>query len=415
MYGANAWMIGRLEPIVTDGFIFCSLYKVCFLILRRENMQKSPSLILNQDNIITVCDILNNLISHQTDNNIEHHNKCLQYIEEYVLKVSPQSIFKYIDTNGKNNLIIGINVEKLENIDKGLMLCGHIDVVSGKLEQFCMKVQDGKIYGRGSSDMKGAIACFLDLIPFFNTSKTPVIIALTCDEETDMQGIKDVCCFLEQNKIYPQITILGEPTENMLGLQSSGIESYNTTIYGKSAHSSQPKQGINALFVAAKLLNEIEIMTNKMCEHELYLNVGKINGGDNLALIPDKVEIEWGFRYVHNEDKCKVLSLYDTVIEKIKKEYNGSKLSTKSTCTFLGYTANKLELCDLVCNKLNIQTKKLYYTSEAGYLSECGQTVYILGPGNIKQAHTDNEYIQLSDLITYEQLLMKLVDYCSNQ
>ena len=111
-------------------------------------MQKSPSLILNQDNIITVCDILNNLISHQTDNNNEHHNKCLQYIEEYVLKVSPQSIIKYIDTNGKNNLIIGINVEKLENIDKGLMLCGHIDVVSGKLEQFCMKVQDGKIYGR---------------------------------------------------------------------------------------------------------------------------------------------------------------------------------------------------------------------------------------------------------------------------
>ena len=359
---------------------------------------------------IRLYKILNDLVSIQTDGSIENHQKCLNYIQEYVQWVNPQCIIKHIPTNNKDNLVIGFNVDKLENIQEGIMFCGHLDVVAGKLPQFEPTIDNKKIYGRGVADMKGSIACYLDILPYLNTLHIPVILCLTCDEETDMMGIKNVCSFLKKQNIHPQLTILGEPTDNHLGIRSTGIKSYRTIIHGVSAHSSVPSKGVNALFVVAKVLQALEIIMNDIQVNELYLNVGSVSGGGNIALIPDKAEIEWGFRYIREEDAIKAIQLYNDAVVNINSQYPTAQIKTIKTDEFLVYSAFDNKYITTLCQKLQIKTKMLAYTSEAGYLGEIGHNVYLLGCGSIEQAHSDQEYIDIDDLTVYKTILHKLAE-----
>ena len=351
--------------------------------------------------------ILNDLISLQTDGSVATHRQCVQYIKDYIRHQSPQCIIQCIPTNGKDNLLIGFNVAELKDIRSGVMLCGHLDVVGGKAGQFKPTVADGKIYGRGTTDMKGAIACYLNLISYFNTLKMPIILCFTCDEETEMQGIKDVCAFLQKQNIRPQLTILGEPTANQLGIQSTGIKSYKTIIKGISAHSSVPNKGINALFIAAKIVQELEKIAQKAAGEELYLNVGSLSGGGNIAVIPDKAEIEWGFRYSSEESAEKIVRQYQQKIAAVIKQYPTARIETVKTAEFLGYQANDKKQISDFCVKLQIKPTKLSYTSEAGYLAEIGQNIYLCGCGSIEQAHSENEHISIDDLETYQKLLRR--------
>lgn len=351
--------------------------------------------------------ILNDLIFLKTDGSAANHQKCINYIKSYLKKVAPQSLLQLIPANNKDNMIVGMNVKELKNINNGLMLCGHLDVVAGKSQQFKPYSDGHKIYGRGAADMKGSIACYLEMIPYFNLLKLPVILCFTCDEETDMQGIKNVCAFLKKNNIHPQLTILGEPTENKLGIASSGIKSYKTVIQGVSAHSCLPNKGINALFIAAKLTQALEDIAKKMHSKELYLNVGSITGGGNIAIIPDKAEICWGFRYMRKEDANMVLTSYRKALAEITVNYPKARVKTVKTAEFSGYFATDKKQIKKLCEKLQTEAITLSYTSEAGYLAAAGQNVYLLGCGNIKQAHSDNEFIALNDLEHYKILLRK--------
>ena len=354
--------------------------------------------------------ILHDLISIQTDGSSENHQKCIQYITDYIKKEIPQCIIKPIPTNGKDNLIIGLNIKKLKDIRTGLMLCGHLDVVEGKLQQFIPYADDNKIYGRGTSDMKGAITCYLEMVQYFNTLSYPVIMCFTCDEETNMQGIKDVCVFLKKQNIFPHLTILGEPTNNKLGISSTGIKSYKTIIHGVSAHSSVPNKGVNALYVAAKIVHSLEMIMKKMQSNKLYLNVGSLTGGGNIAVIPDKAEIEWGYRYINEKDVEETMKLYSNIISEIAKEYSETSIETIQTYEFLGYSATNNNQIHQLCHDLEVEQTHLSYTSEAGYLAEIGQSVYLFGCGNIEQAHSDNEFICIDELSAYKQNLRKLTE-----
>ena len=358
---------------------------------------------------INTLKILNDLISFQTDGNTQEHEACLKYIEDYIKEVNPQSIIKRIPTNDKDNLIIGINVSKLQNIYSGIMLCGHIDVVEDKKEHFIPTISENKIYGRGCADMKSSIACFLHLIPYLNTTKTPIVLCFTCDEETNMLGIKDICAFLEENNIHPKITILGEPTNNQLGIRSTGIQSYQTIISGIAAHSSVPKKGINALFVASKIVHQLEKIAQKMQSKELYLNVGTLNGGGNIAIIPDRAQINWGFRYASKANSLKVMKQYNKIVAKTTKQYPGVSIETVQKEEFIGYTANKKRQIRVLCKKLNVTPARFSYTSEAGYLAEIGHNVYLFGVGNIASAHSNDEYVLANDMKIYEVLLLNIV------
>ena len=349
--------------------------------------------------------IINELVSIPTDGSVKNHQRCIQCIVEYINSSYSQCIIKYIPTNGKDNLIIGFNVEKLQNIQTGLMLCGHLDVVKGHPEQFAPAVNNNKIYGRGVADMKGAIACYLELIAHLNM---PVILCLTCDEETNMQGIKAVCDFLEKRNIKPRLTLIGEPTDNKLGISSTGIESYKTTIYGISAHSSVPHRGINAIFIAARVLEQLEKISFEVQDKEVCLNVGIISGGEDMATIPDKTEISWGFRYTSAKNAQKVMELYDKAVVTVINQYQGAHIETTKTAEFLGYTASNLQETARLCERLNIKRTSFGYTTEAGYLAEIGHNVYLFGPGKIEQAHSDNEYINIDDLMNYLNILKEL-------
>lgn len=355
--------------------------------------------------------ILDDLISVRTDGSATSHQKCIEYIKKYAKRVNPQCIIQSIPTNGKDNLVIAFNVSELKNIQTGVMFCGHLDVVCGKSNQFEAMVENKRIYGRGVTDMKGAIACYLEIIPYTNTLELPIIMCFTCDEETDMQGIKDVCAFLDKQNIKPHLTILGEPTNNKLGISSTGIKSYKTIIHGVAAHSSVLNKGVNALFVASRILQSLEKITQKMISSKLYLNAGSINGGGNIAIIPDNAEIEWGFRYTREKDAERVMQLYDKALMIVNEQYPTATIETVKTADFLGYSALNKEYIAKLRRKLNIETIKLPYTAEAGYLAEIGQNVYLLGCGSIEQAHSDNEYINIDNLIAYKKLLLSIVDF----
>lgn len=351
-------------------------------------------------------EILSDLIKFRTDGNAAEINACFDYIEKYIKDSCGRCIIKRTSASGGNNLTAVLNADSTQNIKGGLMLCGHIDVVSGEDAQFSPYIKDGRLHGRGAADMKGAVACFLDLLP--ELKDFPVILALTSDEETEVKGILDICGFILDNRPEPAAVILGEPTDNMLCVQSCGILGYKTVLKGIAAHSSRQEQGVNAVCMAASVVKELERIAKIAAQKGVYLNPGRINGGDNLGVVPDTACVEWGFRYTELAAAAEIFDLFEESAGEIEKQYKGGGISTSQTCSFPAYSAQNRRECDALSSKLGVPEISIPYTTEAGYLTAAGQNVYLIGPGKTAQSHTASEYVSLADLETYENLLRTL-------
>ena len=249
-----------------------------------------------------VENILCDLIRIRTDNTVKSNDEFVNYICDFLSHENV--LFKKVPNPDKNfnNILAGINVKELKNIDTGLVLSGHMDTVSANLsdwktDPFKASIIDDKIYGRGSVDMKHFIAVVLSLIPEIKKARIPVFLFFSSDEETNVQGVRSLISFMKEQNIYPKYALIGEATHFDLCVASRGYIGYKTLIKGVAAHSGDPSLGTNAAYIGAKIISKIEKLNEEYTPKGTSLNVGLAQGGIGRNSVPSEFFIDWEIRY----------------------------------------------------------------------------------------------------------------------
>ena len=376
-------------------------------------------------------EILEKLIAFPTisaESNIDLITYVAKFLKSNGAKVS---VFPN-DLNTKQNLFATIGPD----FDGGIILSGHTDVVPANsaewsTEPFKLHHKNNRLYGRGACDMKGFIAIVLASVPSFSklNLRKPIHIALTYDEEVGCQGAKKLVEHLKQYGPKPEIAIIGEPTNLKIIDGHKGCYEYTTTFEGTEGHGSDINCEINAIHFAtkfiSKLMNLAEQLETKSIEKQsrysppwTSLQVGKIYGGLARNIIAKHCAVEWEMRPICQEDAQFVKNEIDNFVKnsllpEMQKISGKAKIETET----IG-EVNSLEITDnnkarkLLSKLLGTKTSQVVsFGTEAGLFQSLGISVVVCGPGSIKQAHKPNEYIEINELIKYQDLLVNLEQF----
>ena len=370
--------------------------------------------------------ILSDLISFRTVSG-ENNEKLIDYCEN-ILKALGASSFRTFDDEKKRfNLFSTLKAKKV-NGKKPIILSGHTDVVpvskSWSTDPFKATIKEDKLYGRGSCDMKGFIACSLAYAPIFSKANLDrdIHFAFTFDEETACQGAPLLIEELKKRNIKNGICIVGEPTNMKIIDAHKGCYEYTTHFQGLAGHGSAPDKGVNAVEYAVKFVNKLlelrETLKSKAPKDSIFdppyttLQIGGMEGGIARNVIADKCKVDWELRPVVKEDGIFVNKEIDKFVNEkllpdMKKIYPSSSIKKEVIGEIIGFYRNKKsDACELISNITGDNSRNVVsFVTEAGLFQEIGISTVVCGPGSIEQAHKVDEFIELSQIKKCLELL----------
>ena len=348
------------------------------------------------------------------------------YLDEYKI---PHIRVDY--ENGKTNLFATIGPD----IVGGIVLSGHTDVVpvDGQVwrsDPFVMDERDGLLYGRGTADMKGFIACALSLVPKFKAMnlKRPIHLALSCDEEVGCKGVRPLVAHMRDHLKKPRAVIVGEPTSMKVVNAHKSAVTFSTEVRGRAGHSSLTHQGVNAIMVAADLIGEMNrIRSDLIAEGDptgrfdppySTIHVGVIGGGTAKNIIPQDCSFQWETRLLPKIDPTLVpfrLEKFAQSLEPAMKMVAAeSGIATTKTNEVPGLAPeqnSEAEHLALHAAGTN-STHAVSYCTEAGLFQAIGIPTVICGPGNIEQAHKPDEFVSIAQIEMCEKFILNLAKSC---
>ena len=256
--------------------------------------------------------------------------------------------------------------------------------------------------------MKCFTASVLDCLDEIKKIKQPVIFVATGDEETRLKCIENVIDKLKELNIKPKFTILGEPTTMKINAEANGCYEFEIKVYGKSCHSSIPKNGINSINILAKLISFLEN------EQEKYpnttSNAGIIKGGDIVNRVPDFASLTFDVRSTIPRQVYQLLKNLKVRVDQLKKEY-GTKITIKKLLEIPPLENRQTTLVSEISNKLNLSIEKFNGGCEAGYYQSYSGDSIIFGVGDLNLAHKPNENMVIADYFRYNQILIEMLQY----
>ena len=380
--------------------------------------------------------ILSDLIKFQTVSGTSNV-KLIEYCEKKLVQFGATSFKTFDEAKKRVNLFSTISGKKKLN-GGGIILSGHTDVVPASAKEwasdpFVATQKDNKIYGRGSCDMKGFIACSLALAPYFASQnlKKPIHFSFTYDEETACQGAPIMIKELKKRNINCSICIVGEPT-SMKAIQAhKGCYEYSTHFTGLAGHGSAPDKGVNAVEYATRFINKLMELREELKKREpknsifnppyTTLQIGRIKGGLARNVIADQCVVDWELRPVVPEDGEFVNKKIDTYINDVllpemKKVYSKADIKKEIIGEIIGFNKEeKSEAINLVCNLTGDNSRDVVsFGTEAGLFQEIGISTVVCGPGSIEQAHKIDEYVSFDQLKKCLSLLIQIGDFAQN-
>ena len=291
-----------------------------------------------------------------------------------------------------------------------LLLEAHTDTVSTKgmtIPPFDPIIMEGKLYGRGSCDTKAGLATMMHAMLSLKEDRiTPpceIVLAAVVDEEYSYRGVVKLC-----ENLKADAAIVAEPTEMRAVIATKGVLRCRIVVRGKSAHSSKPHLGVNAITHMAKVLAAIESDNTRMAviQHPLVgsgtCNVGVINGGVQVNFVPDRCFIEIDRRLLPGESAARAVAEYQQLLNQlpgISAEIEeplllvDEALDTPAESAVV-QTASQI-LRDL---GLNPEPCGVPFGCDASKLSRAGIPSIVFGPGSIDRAHTADEYVELDQV-----------------
>ncbi|MEC9483636.1 MAG: acetylornithine deacetylase, partial [Halomonas sp.] len=286
---------------------------------------------------------------------------------------------------------------------------------------------DGRLYGRGSCDMKGFIACALAQLPAWVELdlERPIYLAFSYDEEVGCLGAPRMIERLLADHPRPAAVIVGEPTLMAPVVAQKGITNLRTTVTGREAHSSQVNQGVSAIHVAARLVTRIEdIMAELRDEGRIdeafnvahsSLHVGRIQGGTAINIMARECHFDWEIRHLPQDGFDAVFQRFETFARELESELRSRASQVSIRTEHLTETVPALADRDnaealALCHRLlgERPSEAVAYATEAGQFQHAGLPTVICGPGSIAQAHQPDEYIEIAQLDACSDFMHRL-------
>jgi len=363
--------------------------------------------------------ILSDLIAFKTISG-EDNNSLIIYCDKILKKLGATSFKTFDDEKKRVNLFATIKSKK-PNGKKPIIFSGHTDVVpvskSWSTDPFKATVKGDKLFGRGSCDMKGFIACTLAYAPIYakeNLSRD-IHFSFTFDEETACQGAPLLIKELKNRGIIDGICIVGEPTNMKIIEAHKGCYEYTTYFEGLAGHGSAPEKGVNAVEYAnryiSKLMDLREILKSKVPKNSVFdppyttIGIGGISGGIARNVIADKCRVDWEMRPVIKEDGEFVNNELNEFVNKellpeMKKIFPKSSIKKEIIGEIIGFNrVSKSEACEFISNLTGDNSREVVsFGTEAGLFQEIGISTVVCGPGSIEQAHKVDEFIALDQI-----------------
>ena len=374
---------------------------------------------------------LSRLIAFDTTSrhsNLALIHDCADYLESLGLK----PWLSHNADQSKANLFATIAAAD-GSTEGGLILSGHTDVVptdgqAWQSDPYRADIREGRLYGRGSADMKGFIAAVLAAAPAMVQAelKRPLHIALSYDEEIGCLGAPVMIAELQKRGLTPEHCIVGEPTSMRMVVAHKGIHTFRCAVHGKAAHSSLTPQGVNAIEYAAKLIVFINELAGRLkARHDTdpdydvpfsTLSVNTIAGGIAGNIVPQLCEFEFDYRNLPHMSPADITAPIEAHIREVLQP---QMQAVDAACRIdmrhgenvpAMPEAEAALLHDLITQLVEDSSRlKVAYATEGGQFQQAGIATVICGPGNIEQAHKADEFVELSQLARCDAFLHKLI------
>ena len=378
-------------------------------------------------------EILKKLVSFDTTS-FKSNLDLIKFIENYLNDLNIKSELIYDETKNKANLFTTIG----PNLQGGIVLSGHTDVVpitkqNWTSDPFILTERDDKLFGRGSSDMKGFIAIVLSRVSAMveKKLKKPIHLAFSYDEEIGCVGVHSLLDLIKKKSINPEFCIVGEPTSMEMVIGHKGKHAYDVKVDGLSCHSGQAPNGVNAINYASKLINYIEEINKEKSikgpfdnDYEIpysTLHTGLIKGGTILNIVPKLCQFEFEIRHLEEDDPLEIIQRIKQYTEEllIKEMHNISSTTNIEINEKINYPG--LNISESISPVKQVKEllgksshKKVVFGTEGGlFKRELNLPTIICGPGSIDQAHKPDEFISIQQIEKGGTFIDKLINNCS--
>jgi acetylornithine deacetylase len=350
----------------------------------------------------------------------------------------------YLDGLGVESQLVYDNDKRKANLyatlgpaDRGgIMLSGHTDVVpvdgqDWSTDPFAVAEADGRLYGRGTCDMKSFIAVCLAFAPRFleRGLEIPIHFAFSYDEEIGCIGVRGLIDALNTMTVKPAMCIVGEPTSMQVTIAHKGKRSFRCHVRGRESHSSLAPHAVNAVEYAAELIAHMKSMARRMEEQgpfdELFdvahttVHTGTIRGGTALNIVPKDCTFEFEFRYLPDADPT---ALFDEVAAYARETLEprmhaldpATGFSFEEMSGIPALNADPAEEVVTLAKSLAERNDhgKVAFGTEAGlFQNGAGIPTVVCGPGDVEQAHKPNEFVSLDQIGKCERFFERLMEH----
>ena len=377
-------------------------------------------------------DMLAKLIAFDTTS-AKSNLALIDFVRDYLASHGIESRLIFDDQRSKANLYASLGPGGAG----GVVLSGHTDVVpvAGQpwsADPFTLRELNGKLYGRGSCDMKGFIALALSLVPEMQAAglKRPIHIALSYDEELGCLGAPRMIADIKANLPLPDVAIVGEPTRLKLGNKHKGCYGFDLEVTGRDGHSSATHRGVNAIACAARAIAYLDDMAERFRREGPFdpgfdppyttFNVGEIGGGTAVNIIARQCKVAWEFRPIPAVDPKTVIGeverfLNQNLAPRMREKAPEAGVTMREACVVPPLVPRPGSPAEALARHLTgaNDTIGLAFGTEAGQFQEIGIDAIVCGPGSIEQAHQPDEFIELSQFAEGEAFLRRLIDWAT--
>jgi len=353
----------------------------------------------------------------------------IDLVREHLQRLGIESRLTFNEERTKANLFATIG----EGKPAGVILSGHTDTVpwdgqDWRFDPLGGEIRDGKLYGRGSADMKGFIAVAVANAEAFLHAKAPFAIhlALSYDEEVGCFGVRHLIADMRDAGIRPLACIVGEPTSMVPAIAHKGVYRYRCCVRGKEAHSSLTPSSVNAIEMAARVVTKLRDMAEGFERSEprypgfdvpfSTASVGQFHGGIADNVVPRDAEFRYEFRDLPTADVAAMqreLVAYARSLEpQMKRIAPEAGFSFEPICEIPSFLGNAEDGVTRLALRLagEARTTEVAFGTEAGLFKNAGIRTVVCGPGSIRQAHQPDEYVSLEQLARCERFMQGLAE-----
>ena len=355
----------------------------------------------------------------------------IDFVREYLGSFGIESMLDFNKDKTKANLyaVLGPATQG------GIALSGHSDVVpvdgqSWTLDPWQLTEREGRLYGRGTTDMKGFIAVVLSAVPdiLAKDLREPIHICLSYDEEIGCLGVRTLLQYLAKRDNRPQACFVGEPTDMEVVIGHKGKLATRCRVKGHACHSSLAPQGVNAVEFAAKVVTYLSGMAKRKQQEGPFdyaydvphttVHTGVIHGGTMVNVVPEECQFLFEFRNLPDDEPDALLAEVQAFArEKLEPAMQAISPETG----FLWEEESRFPGLDTVPDAEVVKlaqrfsdhygTKKVAFGTEAGGFHQSGIPAIVCGPGSINQAHKPDEFIEISQLAACERYVANVINY----